>query len=144
METDFTTELHRVSRSDESGGTLLHGDLTEKILRAAFEVHTALGPGLLESAYEACLRDELLNQSLNVRCQVELPIVYKGRRVDCGYRIDLIVEDTVIVEIKSVDKLAPIHDAQLLTYIRLSKKRVGLLFNFNVTSLRDGYRRRVI
>jgi GxxExxY protein len=115
--------------------------ITEAIIGAAMKVHSALGPGLLESAYEACLTHELRKAGFDVRSQVELPVVYDGVRVDLGYRIDLLVNDTVIVELKCVDKVAPIHEAQILSYLKLSKKRVGLIINFHVRHLRDGIKR---
>ena len=117
---------------------LVHGDLTEMIIRAAMRVHTALGPGLLESAYEACLVHELLKAGLSARSQVELPVVYDGLILDIGYRIDVLVEDLVITELKAVDTVLPIHKAQLISYLKLSGKEVGLLINFNVLHLRDG------
>lgn len=106
-------------------------------------VHTALGPGLLESAYEACLAYELRKQGLSVETQVPLPVIYEGVRIDVGYRIDLIVAEVVIVELKSVGAIAPIHKAQLLSYLKLSGRKVGLLLNFNVVHLRDGLIRMV-
>ncbi len=106
-------------------------------------VHTALGPGLLESAYEACLAYELRKQGLSVETQVTLPVIYEGVRIDVGYRIDLIVAEVVIVELKSVGAIAPIHKAQLLSYLKLSGRKVGLLLNFNVVHLRDGLIRMV-
>ncbi|OHB73396.1 MAG: GxxExxY protein [Planctomycetes bacterium RBG_13_63_9] len=106
-------------------------------------VHTALGPGLLESAYEKCLLFELHRRDLRAISQVELPVVYEGVKIDAGYRIDLLVDDTVIVELKAVDKLLPIHQAQLLCYLKLSGKPVGLLINFNVVHLKDGIKRMV-
>jgi len=115
--------------------------LTEKIIGAAMKVHSALGPGLLESAYEKCLLFELHRQGLKAVCQLELPIVYEGVKIDAGYRIDLLVEDSVIVEVKAVDKLIPIHQAQLISYLRLSGKKVGLLINFHVEHLKDGLKR---
>ena len=117
--------------------------ITGQIVDAAIKVHTALGPGLLESAYQACLRFELSKRGLKVLSQVELPVVYDGVLIDAGYRIDLLVQDTVIVEIKSVEDIAPIHKAQLLSYLKLSNKQVGLLINFNVTRLKDGITRMV-
>jgi GxxExxY protein len=116
--------------------------ITETIIGAAIEVHRALGPGLLESAYEACLVFELEQRGLKVEHQKPLPVVYQSVNLDCGYRIDLLVEDTVVVEIKAVDQLAPIHEAQLLSYLKLSGCRFGLLINFNVMMLKDGIRRR--
>jgi GxxExxY protein len=117
--------------------------ITERIIGAAIEVHRALGPGLLESAYEACLAYELATQGLGVERQKPLPVVYRDVTLDCGYRIDLLVDGAVIVEIKAVDRLAPIHDAQLLSYLRLSGLNVGLLINFNVKLLKNGIRRLV-
>ena len=118
-------------------------EVSGTIVDAAMKVHTALGPGLLESAYQACLKHELQKRGLNVRSEVGLPVVYDDLKMEVGYRLDLLVEDLVIVEAKSVDALAPIHEAQLLCYLKLSDKRVGLLINFNVLHLRDGIRRMV-
>ena len=112
--------------------------ITEMIIGAAIEVHRALGPGLLESAYETCLAFELAQRSLKVEQQKPLPVVYKEVKLDCGYRLDLLVEKAVIVEVKSVDHLAPIHQAQLLSYLKLSGCKVGLLINFNVKVLKNG------
>lgn len=129
---------------EEQRTGLLHEALTAKIIAAAVEVHRELGPGLLESTYEACLAHELTQRGLSVARQVELPVSYKGVRVDCGYRLDLVVEGQVVVEIKCVEKVLPIHEAQLLTYLRLSGIRVGLLINFNVKVLTNGITRRVV
>jgi GxxExxY protein len=118
--------------------------VTETIIGASIEVHKALGPGLLESAYEECLCHELSLKSLQYDRQRKLPLTYKGIQLDCGYRIDLFVEERVIVELKTIDKLSPIHDAQLLTYMKLAKSSVGLLINFNVPVLRNGIRRKVL
>lgn len=115
--------------------------ITESIIGAAIQVHRALGPGLLESAYEACLAFELGKRGLKVEQQKPLPLVYDGVKLECGYRIDLLVESSVIVEIKSVDRVAPIHEAQILSYLKLSGCKAGLLINFNVTMLKDGIRR---
>jgi GxxExxY protein len=115
--------------------------ITETIIGAAIEVHRSLGPGLLESAYEQCLAFELAGRGLEVASQKPLPVVYKNVRLDCGYRLDLLVEDKVIVEIKAVDGIAPIHQAQLLSYLKLSGCKVGLLINFNVSVLKNGIRR---
>lgn len=115
--------------------------ITRRIIGAAIEVHRRLGPGLLESAYEACLAYELRNLGFKVEQQKPLPIQYKDVRLDCGYRLDIVVDDSVVVEIKSVEHLAPIHDAQLLSYLRLSRQKVGLLINFNVRILKNGLRR---
>jgi GxxExxY protein len=117
--------------------------VTRQIITAAMKVHTALGPGLLESAYEACLIHELRKQGIKAENQVGLPVVYDGEKIDLGYRIDLIVAGQVIVEIKCVEAINPIHKSQLLSYMRLSGKRVGLLLNFHVEHLRDGIRRMV-
>ncbi len=115
--------------------------ITEKIISAAIEVHRALGPGLLESTYEACLAFELAESGLKVEKQKPLPVVYREVKLECGYRLDLLVEDLVIVEIKAVDRLAPIHQAQLLSYLKLSGRKVGLIINFNVKVLKEGLRR---
>lgn len=115
--------------------------ITESIIGASIEVHRALGPGLLESAYEACLTFELVQRGLKLEQQKHLPVIYQEVKLDCGYRLDLLVEEAVIVEIKAVDRLAPIHKAQLLSYLRLSGCKVGLLINFNVKVLKDGIRR---
>ena len=120
----------------------LRDPVTEQIIGAAIEVHRALGPGLLESAYEECLCHELRLRSLSFRRQVDLPVTYKDVRLDCGYRIDLIVQALVLVELKSVEKIHPIHEAQLLSYLRLSGLTTGLLLNFNVPVLKDGIIRR--
>lgn len=120
---------------------MLHEELTESILGAAIEVHRALGPGLLETVYEACFCHELALRRLAFRRQVQLPVVYKGIRLDCGFRIDVVVEETVVVELKAERQLMPVHDAQILTYLKLSGIKVGLLLNFNVPVLKDGLRR---
>jgi GxxExxY protein len=117
---------------------------TAPIIGAAIEVHRQLGPGLLESAYEQCLCHELHLRGLVFKCQVNLPISYKGLNLDCGYKIDLIVADEVIVELKSVERILPVHEAQLLTYMKLAAKPVGLLINFNVPLLMQGIIRRVL
>ena len=118
--------------------------ITEKIIGCAIEVHKQLGPGLLESAYEECLFYELINKGLNVKKQLALPLVYKEIKLDAGYRIDLLVENKVIIEIKSVDAIADIHKAQLMTYMKLANIKLGLLINFNVTRLKDGIVRWII
>jgi GxxExxY protein len=115
--------------------------LTGKVIGAAIEVHRGLGPGLLESTYEACLIYELRLKKLKVEPQKSMPVFYKDVMLDCGYRADLVVEDRVIVEIKSVSSIAAIHEAQVLSYLKLSGCRVGLLINFNVKMLKDGIRR---
>jgi len=120
---------------------MLINEISGHIVDAAIKVHSALGPGLLESAYEACLRHELSKRGLKVTSQVLLPVEYDGVRIDAGFRIDLLVEDAVIVELKAVEKMATIHTAQLLTYLRLSGKKLGLLMNFNVARMKDGIKR---
>lgn len=116
-------------------------ELTEKVIGAAMEVHRALGPGLLESAYETCLARELAIQGIAFEQQVELPVVYRGVPLSCGYRLDFLVEGELILELKAVEELLPIHEAQFLTYLKLSDKRIGLLINFNVALLKQGLRR---
>jgi len=118
--------------------------ITEQIIGAAIEVHRALGPGLLESAYEECVCHELSLRDIPFKCQVPLPVEYKGKKLDCGYRLDLLAADTVVVEIKAVDALLPIHEAQLLTYLKLGNWQVGLLVNFNETVLKRGIKRMVL
>jgi len=115
--------------------------ITETIIGAVINVHRALGPGLLESAYEACMVYELAQAGLKVEQQKPLPIVYRGVKLECGYRMDLIIDNEVIVEIKSIEKLLPIHQAQLLSYLKLSNCRVGLLINFNIKVLKNGIQR---
>ena len=125
-------------------GELLEADLTSNIIAAAIDVHRELGPGLLESAYQASLCQELALRGIPFRSQVELPVEYKGVRLDCGYRIDLVVDNRVLVELKSVERFVAVHEAQLITYLRLSRLHVGLLINFNVPALRRGILRRVL
>lgn len=115
--------------------------LSEQVLKCAFEVHTALGPGLLESAYHACLKYELVNQGLFVESERSLPVSYKEVKLDCGYRLDLVVEQQLVIELKAVDKLLPIHLAQVLTYLKLMDVRHGLILNFNVMSMKNGIKR---
>ena len=117
--------------------------LTEAIISAAMRVHTELGPGVLESAYEACLAYELSQLGYQVERQKELPIHYHGICIDAGYRIDLLINDEVIVELKAVENIQPIHHAQLLSYLRLAGKRIGLLLNFHAVHLRDGITRKI-
>ncbi len=123
--------------------TLRVNQITRQIVTAAMKVHSVLGPGLLESAYQACLLHELRKQELRVASQVGLPVIYEGEKIDLGYRIDLVVENQVIVEIKCVEGINPVHQAQLLSYMRLSGRSVGLLINFHVAHLRDGIKRMV-
>jgi GxxExxY protein len=125
------------------GAETVENVLTERIIGAAIEVHRHLGPGLLETAYDECLCYELSQQGIGFQRQVALPITYKGIKLDCNYRLDLLVEDTVVVEIKAIEALLPVHSAQLLTYLKSSGKRVGLLINFNVTMLTKGLKRMV-
>jgi GxxExxY protein len=115
--------------------------ITEAIIGGAIQVHRVLGPGLLESACEACLAFELKKRGLRIEQQKPLPLVYDQVKLDCGYRIDLVVEGAVVVEVKSVDAVAPIHEAQVISYLKLSGCKVGLLINFNVLQLKDGIRR---
>jgi GxxExxY protein len=120
---------------------MLHEDVTHRIIDAAMRVHTALGAGLLESTYDACLFHEFSLSHLKFEHQVRLPVVYRGCELDAGYRIDFLVENCVIVEIKAVQTLLPLHQAQLITYLKLSGRAVGLLINFNVPHLRQGLKR---
>jgi GxxExxY protein len=115
--------------------------IIKTILDSSFQVHTELGPGLLESSYEACLAHELMSKGLNVQVQKPLPLVYQQVKLEIGYRIDVIVENEIIVEIKSVEALNDLHLAQILTYLKLSNKKIGLLINFNVKSLKEGIQR---
>ena len=118
-------------------------EVSGQVVDAAMKVHTALGPGLLESAYQGCLAYELRKRGLKVLTEVVLPVIYDEFQIDVGFRIDVLVEDCLIVETKSVAKLAPIHEAQLLTYLKLSEMKAGLLINFNVLHLKDGIKRMV-
>jgi GxxExxY protein len=112
--------------------------ITETVIGAAIQVHKALGPGLLESAYEACLAFELTDRGLSIIQQKPLPVIYREVRIDCAYRMDIVVQDCVFIEVKSVDAIQPIHKAQLLSYLKLSGYPIGLLINFNVSVLKDG------
>ena len=116
-------------------------EITEKIIGCAIEVHKRLGPGLLESAYETCLFYELQKAGLRVERQKPVPVIYKEIKLDCGYRLDIIVEDCVIIELKTVDAFTSVHEAQILTYLKFSEKSIGLLINFNVTLLKNGIKR---
>ncbi|TAM48093.1 MAG: GxxExxY protein [Gammaproteobacteria bacterium] len=115
--------------------------ITGQVVDSAIAVHKELGPGLLESTYEACLAHELVNRGLSVERQKNMPVTYRGTKIDCGYRLDLLVNGHVIVELKAVERFDRIHEAQLLSYLKLSDKKVGLLINFNVKRLKDGMRR---
>ena len=119
-------------------------DFTDEVIGCAIEVHSHLGPGLLESAYEACLCKELAFHNVSFEKQAKLSVTYKDEMIDCGYRADVIVENVSIVEIKAVEKIMPIHEAQLLTYLKLSGLHVGLLLNFNVTRMKNGIKRLVL
>ena len=123
---------------------LIEEELTENVIGAAIEVHTALGPGLLESAYMHCMAREFELRGLQFRRKVELPVEYKGVKLDCGYRMDFIVEEKLVLEINAVDKLISIHEAQLLTYLKLSGFRIGLLINFHSAVIRNSLIRRVL
>lgn len=119
-------------------------DTTYQIIGCAYKVHRILGPGLLESTYEHCLSEELALKGLSFERQVGLPVIYNNKTLEAGYRVDIIVEDQVILELKSVDAVAPIHKAQLLTYMKLSGKHLGLLINFNVPNLQEGITRMIL
>ncbi|NDV68461.1 GxxExxY protein [Dysgonomonas sp. 25] len=123
---------------------LIEKDLTQKILSCAYTVHSELGPGLLEKTYEECLRYELFQSGLFVEQQKELPLVYKNVSIDAAYRIDLLIENKVIIELKSVEQLTDVHTAQLLTYLKLSDCKIGFLMNFNVPSLKNGIKRYIV
>jgi GxxExxY protein len=118
--------------------------LSDRVIGIAIEMHRQLGPGLLESVYETCLCYELKQSGLNYDQQVSLPIVYKAVKLDAGYRMDVVVENELILEVKSVDRLMAIHEAQMMTYLRLSGRKVGLLMNFNTVALKDGLKRMVM
>ncbi len=120
---------------------MLDNEITQHVIGAAIEVHKQLGPGLLESAYEECLCHELAIRHVNFERQKPIPLVYKEVKLDCGYRLDLLVEGRIVVELKAVDGLGPIHEAIILTYLKLSGHRLGLLINFNVPLLKDGIKR---
>ena len=124
---------------------LIHEDLTERVIGAAIEVHREIGPGLMESAYEECLRHELHLRGLAFARQLPLPVRYKGVSLDCGYRLDLVVENSLVLELKCVEHILLVHEAQLLTYLKMTGMRVGLIFNFNVAVLaRGGIVRKVL
>jgi len=135
----LTTESQRHRETEDS-----KDPRTSLIIGAPIEVHRILGPGLLESAYEECLCHELHLREISFERQIELPVEYKGIKLDCGYRVDLIVQEEIVVELKRVERVLPIHEAQLLTYMRLTGKQVGLLINFNVPLLTKGVTRMVL
>ena len=126
---------------DASKRAFSAADLSHEIIKAALKVHSVLGPGLLESAYEACLLYELQKAGFKVASQVPLPLIYEAVKLDIGYILDLVVEDLVIVEIKAIEKIVPVHKAQLLSYLRMSKMTLGLVINFNVGHLKEGIHR---
>ncbi|HET9282594.1 MAG TPA: GxxExxY protein [Candidatus Angelobacter sp.] len=128
----------RAQRNTEESGI---NSITSTIIGAAMKVHSALGPGLLEKAYSACVAYELRKLGFDVKVEVELPVIYESVRIDFGYRIDLLVNDLVVVEFKCVEKISPVHEAQIISYMRMCKKSVGLLINFHVRHLRDGIKR---
>jgi GxxExxY protein len=142
------SKVERLTTDQQEGTSyrhhLMEGELTEEIIGAAVAIHRELGPGLLESADQACMCRELSLRAIPFRPQVDLPVQYKGLLLGCGYRIDLVVNERVVVELKSVERFSSIHESQLLTYLRFSKLRVGLLINFNVPVLRKGVVRRVV
>jgi GxxExxY protein len=131
-------------RDTEARRELVLEELTNKIIGAAIEVHKELGPGLMESAYEECLCHELCLRGIGFERQVPLPVEYKGLKLECGYRLDVVVEDAVILELKCVERVLPVHVAQLMTYLKMTRKRVGLLINFKVEVLARGIVRRVL
>lgn len=138
----FTTEAQRTQRRDPQGNrTMRYNELSGKIIQAAIEVHKELGPGLLESVYQTCLLHELRSMGINAVPEVPVPIVYKGNHIGHDLRIDLLVDDRIVVEVKSVEELHPIHTAQVLTYLKLTRNRLGLLINFNATKLVNGVER---
>ncbi len=123
---------------------LIEGELSKQIIGVAIEVHRHLGPGLLESAYEICMCHELASRGLVFRRQVEVPVMYKGVALECGYKLDILVEDKIILELKAVESILKVHEAQLLTYLRLTRKRVGFILNFHVSQMSKGILRKVL
>jgi GxxExxY protein len=121
-----------------------NNEISGAVVDAAMKIHSALGPGLLESAYAACLKHELVKRGLKVASEVPLPVVYDGVKLEAGYRLDMVVEDTVVVELKAIEALAPIHQAQIISYLKLSGKPIGLLINFHSLHLKDGIKRFVV
>ena len=120
-----------------------HNSITNRIIKCAIEVHKELGPGLMESVYEVCLKKQMTDEGLFVKSQVILPVIFKGIQLDKDFVLDLLVEDEIILELKSVEVILPVHEAQLVTYLKLSNKKLGLLINFNVVLLKEGIRRRI-
>ena len=136
-----------MTTSDEGTGTgskLIYEQLTEKIIGAAIEVHKMIGPGLLENIYEECLCHELGLRRVAFERQIAVPLIYKGKNLNCSFRLDMVVEDLVLLELKSVSAILPVHEAQLLTYMRLLNKRVGFIINFNVPVLKNGIVRKIL
>ena len=127
----------------EKGELMEIEEIASRIVAAAMKIHTVLGPGLLESAYQKCIQYELQKDKLKVECEVALPVVYENIKIDAGYRIDMIVNDSIIIENKTVDKLLPIHEAQLLTYLKMRNCKLGFLLNWNVPRMKDGIKRMV-
>ena len=122
---------------------MTENEIGREIVDAAIKIHTALGPGLLESAYEGCMKHELTLRQLRVKCQVPMPLRYRDATLDVGYRVDLLIEDKVVVELKTVDVILPIHSAQLLSYLKLGSHKLGFVLNFNTVHMRDGIKRMV-
>jgi len=137
-------EAHEEHEGFNRGCIMEFDDLSNRVLGCALEVHRNLGPGLLETAYGKCLAYELRANGLNAVCQKPLPVVYKGVELDCGYRLDIVVENSLMVELKSVDHLSKVHEAQILTYMKLSGIHIGLLLNFNEVLLKNGLKRFVL
>ena len=137
----FTTED---TEEDKKEIKVDRNEISGAIVDAAMKVHSALGPGLLESAYAACLRHELIKRGLKMISEVPVPVVYDGIKLDAGYKLDLLVEDTVVVELKAIEDLAPIHQAQIISYLKLTGKPIGLLINFHTLHLKDGIKRFVV
>jgi GxxExxY protein len=144
MDEPRSTEPQRRKDAKALEPTPRHNEVARLIVDAAFAAHSALGPGLLESVYEQCIAIELRRRDLKFELQVALPIVYQGTRIDAGFRMDMVIEHMVVLEIKAIEKTLPIHEAQLLTYLKLSGHRLGFLINFNVVRIRDGIRRLVL
>lgn len=130
-------------RKESSFGNEIES-MAEHVVDSAYRIHRSLGPGLLESAYEACLKHELIKRGIEVSCQIEMPIIYEGKKIMPGFRMDMLVGKSIIVELKSVEQLLPVHKAQLMTYMKLSKKNLGFLLNFNVPVMKQGISRVVI
>jgi len=144
---DLKFELnHRDTENTEMNSADEHriNSITGAIIDCSIIVHKELGPGLLESVYEVCLLKELIDKGLSVKRQLALPVIYKGEKIDIDFKIDLLVEDEVVVELKAVESILPVHEAQILTYLKLSDKQIGLLLNFNTKLLKDGIRRYVL